>query len=151
MSDFVMKPVPENKLDNLRGIFDRRYEELKDTRHLSTNSLLDVLKTAYSRRSMDCYTDDVDNPSCFVLLTPLFSLWDNDPQLMVTAVYVDVLFRGNAERLRSIVKLVESYAGVHGFSQITSWAPANTDGTPSSTLWEKAGFSVSGITYNKIL
>jgi hypothetical protein len=151
MSNFVMRPMPEDKLDNLQGIFARRFEEVKTSRRLDTDTLLDVLKAGYRSRVMDCYVNDVINPTHFVVITKLYTFWDNNPHALVNAIYIDKELRGNSENLDVIFSTIDNYAKIYGMDRVIGAVPVDDDKQPRSLMWEKAGYSPLELSYFKFI
>lgn len=152
MSDFRMVPLPFSKLENLIPLLHERFEELAEKHRLvSKDKLHDSLKEGYATGAMDCYVNDVENPTHMLVVMRVMEFWDNPPTLYVQAVYISRKCRGDKEALKSIVDAIETYAKFYGIRVIVTGAHCNDEGEPISLVWEKSGFKRAQITYTKTI
>lgn len=145
-----MVPLPFDKLENLIPLLHERFEELKE-RGLKDDRMHHILKEGYSRRCMDCYVNDVENPTHLLVLMRIVDFWESPSFLLVQSVFVRKGFRGDEAWDSAVLKTIHAYAEVHQLKHITAASMCNSEGEPTTRLWDKAGFTRSQISYTKNL
>lgn len=145
-----MVPLPFDKLENLIPLLHERHLEL-GAKGIPDDTMHHVIKEGYERRCIDCYVNDVENPTHLLSLMRIVDFWESPPLLFVQSVFVKKECRGDKQWIDAILKTIYAYATFHNLKVITAGAMCGSDGEPTTRMWEKAGFARSQISYKKLL
>ena len=151
MSDFRLYPVPETKLDVLRGIFKQRIAEAKLTERSTVESCMESLKKGYELRYMAAYVDDVEDPQCCLIMAHFPGMATLGLMAHIALIYVCPKQRGKLEILNTLLSTAENYAKLNGAVYVagTSWIYRGCKGTDE--MWKSHGYEAQETIYVKPL
>lgn len=151
MSEFRLYPVPESKLDILKGMIEKRIVESNLVGRSSVEECLASLQRGYDMRYMAAYVDNLEEPKSCLIMSHFPGVSTFGLMAHITLIYVSPKQRGKLNIVKTLIETAENYAKLCGAMSVvgTSWVYKGSRGTDE--LWLRNGYEIQEKVYIKNL